>query len=411
MTWAILLGLRIREAIAENYRKFKEALRTIIEEAGVEAEDAQTEMSRAKRERCDQDIPVSWRQTMDIWFEYTERQKAAESERAESAAKTYQDTVRDNIASIQVMAEENRAKRAEMEDEFGERFWELSRSPNRSRRSQEFWETKRTNWGREPARVLGLRRAESKLTEAQSIMEIQLRRGIELQTIQRQDEEKEERAAKRKSKRKKEKKDRRKAKKRKRKDAKDDEDMLIQTLETTETATAGCASTGGSGAGTGAGENKEAAADMVGTGTSSGSGAGTGARSGEPAYRAESVAETEPVDAREERKNKREVQRVKALEASAARKVQVQKTAADTAGPGPGCINNTATGGKQAAQQAMEDIMGNMCIITGCTEDQCAETFATHSLPCRSTGEIWHLVRKSLCPDGASETQGSLAQE
>ena len=76
-------------------------------------------------------------------------------------------------------------------------------------------------------------------------------------------------------------------------------------------------------------------------------------------------------------------------------------------GPGSGCESDTATGEKQSAQQAMEDIMEDMCTITGCTEDQCADAFATHSLPGRSTEEIWHLVRKSLCPDGASETQES----
>ena len=157
-------------------------------------------------------------------------------------------------------------------------------------------------------------------------------------------------------------------------------------------------------------------AAMAGTGTGSVPGAGTGAGSGEPAYRAELVAEPEPdpehtVSEREKRRNDRDVQRIEALKASKVKKVQIQKTAADTAGPGPGCINNTATGGKQDAQQAMEDNMENMCLITGCTEDQCAEAFATHSSPCRSTGEIWRVVHKSLRPDGASEPQGNPAQE
>ena len=54
---------------------------------------------------------------------------------------------------------------------------------------------------------------------------------------------------------------------------------------------------------------------------------------------------------REERRNKREVQKIKALKADAAKKAQAQKKAAETAGPGPNCIgpgsgreSDTATG-------------------------------------------------------------------
>ena len=59
-----------------------------------------------------------------------------------------------------------------------------------------------------------------------------------------------------------------------------------------------------------------------------------------------------------------------------------------------------------------EQAMENMCAITGCTEDQCTEPFATHSLEGRSTEEAWNLACDMLLKrDRASETRGSLAQE
>ena len=126
-------------------------------------------------------------------------------------------------------------------------------------------------------------------------------------------------------------------------------------------------------------------------------------------YRMESKKEEEVNDERVARRNKREAQKVKAEKADAARRAQDKKPAANTTGPcpwrrsgdgpGSGQESDTATGEEQAVTDLVtveEQALENMCTITGCTEEQCAEALATHSLGGRSREDIWNLAYAML---------------
>jgi hypothetical protein len=87
----------------------------------------------------------------------------------------------ENVATIQVRIEENRATMAEMVDEFGEKFWELSNRKSRP----EFWGSPKRCWRNERNEHKRLCEERSKLVELQSKLETQLqKRGIALQTTQ-----------------------------------------------------------------------------------------------------------------------------------------------------------------------------------------------------------------------------------
>ena len=87
----------------------------------------------------------------------------------------------ENVATIQVRIEENRVKIAEMVEEFGGEFWELS---NRKSRPV-FWGSPKRCWRDERDKHKRLCGERSKLAELQSKLETQLqKRGIALQTTQ-----------------------------------------------------------------------------------------------------------------------------------------------------------------------------------------------------------------------------------
>ena len=145
------------------------------------------------------------------------------------------------------------------------------------------------------------------------------------------------------------------------------------------------------------------AAAAVGTGTDSGSGTGTGAGSGKPAYSAEPTAGTETdrernEDEREIRRNNREVQRAKALEADEVKKAKGKKAAADKSGP---------SGDPRNVQAEKEELaLAQMCTITGRSEEQCAQALAIQTEPGRDFLEVYHRACHMLMEDGDPAKEG-----
>ena len=140
-----------------------------------------------------------------------------------------------------------------------------------------------------------------------------------------------------------------------------------------------------------------------GTDTDSGSGTGASAGSGKPAYSAEFAAGTETdreraEEEREIRRNKREVQRAKALKDDEIRKAKIQKATADKAGP---------SGDPRNVQAEKEEMaLASMCTLTGRSEEQCAQALAIQSEPGREFLEVYHRACHMLLEDGDPSKEG-----
>ena len=112
---------------------------------------------------------------------------------------------------FKVMEKEAEKTRTEMEDEYGEGFWEQDSQIEETKIClpdgwQRFWERRDTTRAREASRFQGLLKFERKLMEARNILESQQERDIALQAIEGKKVEEEEQAAKKKKEKKEEKK-------------------------------------------------------------------------------------------------------------------------------------------------------------------------------------------------------------
>jgi len=112
-------------------------------------------------------------------------------------------------------------------------------------------------------------------------------------------------------------------------------------------------------------------------------------------------------DAREQRRLQRDMQKRK--QDRTAEEKQARKRAAEPAGPsnwrrsgdgpGSGRWGDMTTGKEQVVTDLVteeEQMVRDLCNITGCTEEQCAEALATHSSENRSREEIWSFAYDML---------------